>query len=115
MNRRYKDGNFIAYTPDENITAGTAVVYNQRTYVADRDMVAGRPNSFQVGGIYKVDKTTGEGWTGGDAIYFDATTTKFTTVAASNTYAGFADTSATSDAETGVVTLVNNSTVPPSS
>lgn len=52
-----------------------------------------------------VDKNTGEAWTVGDALYYDAGGTDFTTTATANTYAGYAAQAAASADTTGYIAL----------
>jgi predicted RecA/RadA family phage recombinase len=49
---------------------------------------------FQLEGVFSLPKATGQAWTQGAALYWDATAKKFTTTSAGNTRYGFADAAA---------------------
>jgi predicted RecA/RadA family phage recombinase len=73
--------------------------------VAVADVEPGSSGSFQVDGVWSLDKTTGEAWSVGQALYWDPSTSKVTSVAGSLKRIGVATAPASSPATTGNIRL----------
>lgn len=91
--------------PSGGVVSGTPYLIGAIVLVAQSTVAAGVVASFATGGVWKVDKATGQAWTVGALIYWDNTAKNFTTTASGNTKAGFVAAVAASGDTTGVVKL----------
>jgi predicted RecA/RadA family phage recombinase len=94
-----------AETDAVDIASGKGYLVGSIFGVAVADVAVGESGSFQVDGCWSLDKTTGETWSVGQALFWDPSTSKVTTTAGSLKKIGVAIAAASSPATTGSVRL----------
>lgn len=100
------DGETIDYTPDSAVGAGDVIDLGDLVGIAVRDIAASEQGALNVVGMFSVDKKSGETWTQGEPLYWDAGTGTFTNTSAySEAAAGFAAADAASGDTQGRITL----------
>lgn len=82
--------NQIDVTAGGAITSGEAALIGGILGVASKSGVSGDVIPYLVTGVFYLPKTTAEAWTQGAVLYWDNTTKKLTTTAASNKLVGCA-------------------------
>ena len=106
MANRYKQaGEFIDYTPGSAVAAGEVVVVTDRVFIAPRAIAANVLGELATCGVWTMDKTTGEAWTLGQTLYWNAAGAKVTTTASTHKIIGHAAAAAGSAATEGDVLL----------
>ena len=114
-----QEGNSIDYTPEAAVSAGDVVVQGSFVGVAKTDIAASTLGALSVSGVFDVDKNT-EALTAGSGIYWDADGSSVggtasngaaTATASGNTFMGFAQSSATTNAAKVRVALRSAETV----
>lgn len=76
---KLQDGDRLSHTnAGAAISKGDVVVAGSLVTVAETDIAAsGGTGELMVGGVFSMPKTTGEAWTVGAALYWDASAAKF--------------------------------------
>lgn len=72
------------------VSSGDLVIVGALIGVAAGDAAAGADFDMITAGIFDLPKTTGEAFTLGSTVYWDATAKKITTTASGNTLCGYA-------------------------
>ncbi len=100
-------GERLAHTnaTSTTISSGDVVLITNRIGIAVADIVASAVGQLQVEGVFTLAKTAGQAWTLGQQLYWDASTSKFTSTASSHQKAGFAAAIAASAATSGKIKL----------
>ena len=100
---RFVDGETTAidYTPDADVTGGDVVVIGNTVFFAKLDIDADDLGALHVGGVWDVPKSTGTGetWTAGDTVYWDAENEVATASATGNEKIGICVLDAAADDE----------------
>lgn len=106
MNNFIQPGNVLEMTaPAGGVESGVPIQIGQLVGIPAVDAAEDERFSFQVVGVFRLPKATGQAWTEGQIVYFDATPGDFTTTAAGNLQAGTAVADAASGDTTGLVRL----------
>lgn len=106
MNNYKKPGDTMTFTaPGGGVVSGTAYLIGALLVVAASTVAATLPFEGVVEGVFTLPKTTGTAWTEGEALYWDNSTKKLTTVSTGNTAVGVAAAVAASGDATGDVRL----------
>jgi len=103
------EGDVFEFTAGGTITAGQPILMGSVVGIAAKGGVSGDVIPVNVCGVYNVTKHgagSGQAWSVGTALYWDATNTRFTTTASGNTLAGYAYAAATSAATSGQIKLL---------
>ena len=100
----YQNGDVIDYTAAGALAFGDVVDLTTRIGVAGVDIPEGGTGPAHVTGVYQIPQATGE-ITVGQALYWDKEARNLTTTADSNTPAGWAVASATSEAPAALVKI----------
>jgi predicted RecA/RadA family phage recombinase len=66
------EGRTVDYTPETDIAAGSVVIQGSLTGIALRDLPAGQLGSLQVDGVFEIAKLSGDVFTAGTKVYWDA-------------------------------------------
>lgn len=105
--RNIQDGEFLEYSNSGSaISAGSVVVVGERIGIAVTDIAATTGvGTLQMDKVHELAKTTSQAWVQGDKLFYDASTSKLTTVATGNVPAGFAFEAAGSSDTTGLCKL----------
>jgi predicted RecA/RadA family phage recombinase len=105
--KRHKGGEaHIDYTPNAAVAAGDVFDLGDIVGIAEVAIAANVLGALALDGSFTVPKKTGETWTQGQAIYWDAGTATFTNSSSySEATAGFAFAAAASGDLTGIVEL----------
>ena len=74
----------LAFTAGANLTAGDPLLLVDTFGVVEASVLTGQPAAILRRGTYSLPKTTGEAWAIGQALYWNAGTSKLTTTAAGN-------------------------------
>ncbi len=99
-------GDVMTYTaPAGGVTAGLPLLIGALLVVPQETVAAGLPFDGYVTGVVTGPKVNTEAWTEGQSIYWAAGTSKFTTTATANYYAGVAAAAAAAADATGQVRL----------
>lgn len=85
-----QDGEFIDYQPSSAVAAGQVVVETERVYVAPRPIAANTLGVLQTRGVWRLPKTTGEAWTRGQRLYWNAAGSLVTTTSSTHKVIGYA-------------------------
>lgn len=107
MENRVSDGKVLTLTaPSGGVVSGS--VYKVGSMIVVAVITASEAESFTAEnkGVFTCAKTTSQAWAEGDPLYWVVSTSKFSTVAAGNTFAGYASAVAGSADTTGSVLLV---------
>lgn len=106
-NNLIRDGDFLtAAAPVGGTVAGRIYVFGDTVGVALTTAAAGVDVVFQTNrAVFRFAKATGEAWTLGAKLYWDATNFRLTTTASSNTLVANADRAAVSGAAEGFARL----------
>lgn len=88
--RNYKNlGDSIQYTATADVSAGDLLIIGSLAGVAAVDIADGDTGTVSITGVYDLTKgDTATAYTQGEALYWDATTSKITNTATSNTKIG---------------------------
>ena len=101
-----QDGQHLDYTPSgADASAGDIVLIGTRIGVVVRDTKDGKLGALAVSGVWEMPKATGQSWTLGASIYWDAGANNFTTTSAGNTLVGYAAKAAALNDATGLVRI----------
>lgn len=95
--------NFTA--PNPGVVSGAPVLIGSLLVVPSVDADEGDSFAAETTGIFELSKTTGEAWTEGQKIYWNAGTSKVSTTSGGNTLVGTASAVAGSADTTGLVRL----------
>jgi predicted RecA/RadA family phage recombinase len=98
-------GEHLDYTPSSAKSAGDVVLLTGLVGICPRDIAANEASAISITGVWEVDKTTSQAWAQGEALYWVAGTSKFSTSASGNTKAGYAAKAALSADTTGQIVL----------
>lgn len=98
-------GEHITITAGAAITSGQFVLAGAVGGVAQETVASGALVALVRRGVFELPKATGQAWTVGAKLYWDATNSVFTTTASGNTLAGAAAAAAASGATVGEVLL----------
>lgn len=104
-NQFLQDGELLDYTPSSAVAAGDVVLLTDRVFVAPRAIPANTLGSVATCGVFQIQKTTGEAWTMGQKLYWNAGTSKATTTSSTHKVIGYAAAAAASGAVEGPVLL----------
>lgn len=104
-NRFVQSGERIDFTPGSAVAAGALVVFGARVFFAPRAIAANELGALQTYGVIEYAKATGQEWTVGARLFFDATNNRLTTTASGNTAAGYAAAAAAAGAVEGLCLL----------
>lgn len=101
------DGCTVQYTPSgSDVSAGDVIDLGDFVGVAVTDIDDGTQGTLQIKGAFRVTKKTGESWTQGDPVYYDAGTTSFSSnVSYSEAVAGLCIADAATGDSTGDIVL----------
>jgi predicted RecA/RadA family phage recombinase len=105
MTNKLREGQIIQYLAGADIAAGEPVVIGNRVGIAIAAIANGDSGSVEMEGCYSVNKVSAQAWAAGDEIFWDSSAELFTTVAASNTFAGHAMDIAANPTSTGNLRL----------
>lgn len=95
----------VVTAPTGGLSSGDGVLVGSLFAVAVAGFAAGETGAAAIGGVYTLSKTTGEAWTQGEKLYWDASAGEVTATATDNTLIGCAFAAAASAATTGAVRL----------
>jgi predicted RecA/RadA family phage recombinase len=87
------------------VVSGAPALIGTIVGVASTDAATGEDCSFVRVGVFNLPKATGQVWTAGAKLYFDAAAKNFTTTVGSNVAAGAAASNAASGDASGAVLL----------
>lgn len=104
-NQFVQQGEKIDFTPSSAVAAGTMVLFGERVFFAELAIPANTLGSLRTTGVVQYEKTTGEAWTVGQKLYWNAGTSKLTTTSSTNKVAGYAAAAAASGAVEGLCLL----------
>lgn len=104
-NQFVQQGERIDFTPSSDIAAGKLVVFGEAVFQAPNAIVSGALGALQTTGVVNYSKATGEAWTVGQILYFDATNNRLTTTASTHKKAGIAAAVALTAATEGLCLL----------
>lgn len=110
MKNFIESGKQIVVTSAGAKVAGVPIVIGGLVGIPISDAAANTPVTCTLEGVYTLDKATGQAWTQGVALYWDAANKKCTTAAGSdpaNTPIGHAFEAAASADTSGIVRLKN--------
>ena len=100
------DGSTVtAPAPAAGAVSGSAYKLGTLIGIAQTTQAVGTATAFAITGVYEVPKVNTEVWAVGDAIYWDDTAKKFTSVVGTNTLAGNAWAAAANPSAVGRVRL----------
>ncbi len=103
---RYSEGDKFDYTPSGAVAAGDVVDFGNVVGIAEHDIPANTKGAVDIVGIWKVPKKTGETWTQGQELCWDAGTTSFSNDSSySEAMAGIAAAAAASGDTYGYIKL----------
>jgi len=88
-----------------DIDSGDVVLLTNRIGIAVVDIEADDSGEVQIEGVFELTKTTGQAWTVGQQLYWDATNSAVTTTAGANQAAGVAAEIVASATATGNVKI----------
>lgn len=95
MKNFIEDGNTINVTATKVIKSGDMVALTGKVVIAITDAAIGDTIACKTNGVFEVSKNTGAA-TQGQALYYDATSSKITTTEGSNVLVGYAHEAAAS-------------------
>lgn len=98
-------GEVITVAAPATVTSGSPVLAGALFGVAQTDAAPGADVEIARRGVFTLPKATGQAWTAGAKVYWDAAASRGTTTAGSNTLIGAATEAAVSGATEGAVLL----------
>lgn len=101
------NGDVLDVVLTANVTSGGTVVAGDLVGFAQISGVTGDVVPVVLKGVFQVDKATGQAWTSGTKLYWDATAGKFTTTATANSFAGHVAQNEIAGATSGRIRLSN--------
>lgn len=104
-NQFVQQGERIDYTPGSAVAAGKLVLVTDRVFFAPNAIAANELGALQTTGVIQYEKTTGEAWTLGQKLYWNAGTSKLTTTSSTHKVAGYAAAAAASGDTEGLILL----------
>lgn len=106
MKNYVKEGNMLtAPAPAGGVVSGTPYLIGAILGIAASTQAAGTDTEFRVTGVFIVPKATGQAWTVGTRLYWDATNKNLTTIATGNILVGCVAAAAVSTDTAGMVRL----------
>jgi predicted RecA/RadA family phage recombinase len=102
---KIQDGVLLTIPAPADVASGAFVRVADIAGVAVNSALSGADVVIDTEGVFELPKATGEAWTLGARLYWDATAGKFTTTSTSNTRVGAAAVAALSADTIGVVKL----------
>ena len=98
-------GDHLTVPAAADAASGAPVLVGALFGVAEHDAATGEPLTIARKGVFVLPKATGQAWTVGAKVYWDATNSVITTTASGNTLVGAAAEAAIAGAVEGIVLL----------
>lgn len=105
MNNFKQTGDVIPFVASADLDSGDPVLIGSQLGVCSGDVASGETGQAELDGVFELPATTGETWTQGVDLYWNAGTSKLTSTAGSNKCVAFAWLPKGSDDETADVRL----------
>jgi len=98
-------GDHLTIPAPADSASGTPVLAGSIFGVSEHDAATGEPLTIARTGVFTLPKATGQAWTVGAKVYWDATNSVITTTASGNTLVGAIVEAAIAGATEGIVLL----------
>lgn len=100
-----QDGEHVTVPAPAAVTSGAPVVVGALFGVAEHSAASGAPVTLARRGAFRLPKTTGQAWTVGQKLYWDATNSLVTSTVGSNLLIGIALEAVIAAGAAGIVLL----------